>query len=124
MGKYLAIGLGGCCGALLRYWISGRVYAAFAGSDFPSGTLAVNLIGSFVLGLIAGLADHYIIHPNLRLFLTIGLLGAFTTFSTFSYETVMLMQVNSFYKAFLNVFVSVLVGLMAAFLGLLAGRGM
>ena len=77
-----------------------------------------------MLGLIAGLADHYIIHPNLRLFLTIGLLGAFTTFSTFSYETVMLMQVNSFYKAFLNVFVSVLVGLMAAFLGLLAGRGM
>lgn len=122
MSKYLAIGLGGFCGALLRYWLSGRVYAAWPGSDFPGGTLAVNLLGSFALGLAAGLADHYIIHPNLRLFLTVGLLGAFTTFSTFSYETIMLLQVSSFYKAFLNVFASVLLGLMAAFLGLIVGR--
>ena len=62
MGKYLAIGLGGCCGALLRYWLSGRVYAAFPGSDFPSGTLAVNLIGGGVIvfvifGVVAAILD-------------------------------------------------------------------
>ena len=121
MFKLLAIGLGGFTGALLRYWASGWVYSLVK-SDFPSGTLAVNIAGSFILGFILAVTDHHIIHPNLKIFLTIGLMGAFTTFSTFSYETVMLLQVNAIFKAFLNVLLSVVVGLIAAFLGLAAER--
>ena len=119
--KLLAIGIGGFIGALLRYGVSGWIYS-LGKSSFPSGTLSVNIAGSFALGLIAALSGRYIIHPNLKLFLTIGVLGAFTTFSTFSYETVMLLQLNSYLKAFLNVAFSVLFGLAAAFLGLAAGK--
>lgn len=121
MTKILAIGMGGFVGALLRYTISGWIYS-FSDSNFPSGTLAVNIIGAFILGLVVGLAERYIMHPNLKLFLTIGVLGAFTIFSTFSYETIMLLQVSSYLKAFLNVSLSVLFGLAAAFLGLAAGK--
>lgn len=121
--KLLAIGIGGFIGALLRYGISGWVYS-FSESGFPSGTLVVNIIGAFILGLVAGLAERHIMHPNLKLFLTIGVLGAFTTFSTFSYETIMLLQVSSYLKAFLNVSLSVLFGLAAAFLGLAAGKAL
>lgn len=121
--KFLAIGIGGFVGALLRYGISGWVYS-ISRNNFPSGTLVVNVAGSFILGLIVGVAERYIIHPNLKLFLTIGVLGAFTTFSTFSYETIMLLQLSSYLKALLNVSLSVLLGLAAAFLGLAAGKAL
>ena len=119
--KILAIGFGGFAGALLRYWISGWVYS-LTESNFPIGTMAVNIAGSFILGFIIGATDHYVFHPNLKLFLTIGLLGAFTTFSTFSYETLALIQVSSYFKAFLNVFFSIILGLAAAFLGIILGK--
>lgn len=119
--KLLAIGLGGFIGALLRYWVSGWAYA-HTQSDFPLGTLVVNVAGSLILGLVMGLSEHYIFHPHVRLFLTIGFLGAFTTFSTFSYETIMLLQISSFMKAFLNITLSILLGFPAAFLGLALGR--
>lgn len=119
--KLLAIGLGGFIGALLRYWVSGWVYA-YTQSDFPLGTLVVNIAGSFALGLVMGLSEHYIIHPHWKVFLTIGFLGAFTTFSTFSYETVMLWQLSSYVKAFLNIALSILLGFLALFLGLVLGR--
>ncbi len=119
--KILAIGFGGFAGALLRYWISGWVYS-LTESDFPIGTLIVNLAGSFILGFIIGTTDHYVYHPNLKLFLTIGLMGAFTTFSTFSYETLALIQVSSYLKAFLNVFFSIIPGLVCVFLGMVLGR--
>lgn len=121
--KLFSIGMGGFFGAVLRYWISGWVYS-FYRTDFPLGTLVVNIVGSFALGLIIGLSDHLILHPNIRLFMTIGLMGAFTTFSTFSYETVMLLQVNAFGKALLNIFISLFAGLLAAVMGLFLGRMM
>ena len=108
-------------GAVLRYLISGWVYN-WSGGDFPLGTLAVNMLGSFLLGLSLGLADQWVIHPQIMLFVTIGVLGAFTTFSTFSFETWALIEIGSYGRALLNVGISLMVGLLAVFLGLLAGR--
>ena len=108
---------------MLRYWISGWVYALGHGG-FPTGTLVVNVVGSFLLGLVVGLAEHFVIHPNLQPFLTIGLLGAFTTFSTFSFETMALLEVGSYSKALLNVGASVMLGLVAVLVGLVAGRAL
>ena len=119
--KLLIVGCGGFVGAVLRYLISGWVYS-WSGGDFPLGTMAVNLLGSFLLGLILGLADQWVVHPQIMLFMTIGLLGAFTTFSTFSFETWALVEVGSYGRALINVSLSLIVGLLAVFLGLLAGR--
>jgi len=123
VGRILAIGCGGFIGAVLRYWISGWVYSLGHGG-FPTGTLVVNVVGSFLLGLVVGLAEHFVIHPNLQPFLTIGLLGAFTTFSTFSFETMALLEVGSYSKALLNVGASVMLGLVAVLVGLVAGRAL
>jgi CrcB protein len=120
--KLLIIGCGGFVGAILRYLISGWVYT-LSGGDFPLGTLVVNLVGSLLLGLVLGLADHLVLHPQALLFLTIGLLGAFTTFSTFSYETWALVEVGSYGKALLNMAGSLLLGLIAVLVGLTVGRG-
>ena len=121
MTKLLIIGCGGFFGAILRYLVAGWVYSLF-GSGFPLGTLLVNLIGSFLLGLVLGLADHLVLHPQVMLFLTIGLLGAFTTFSTLSYESWALIEVGSYAKAVLNMAGSLLLGLVAVLLGLTLGR--
>ena len=84
---WLAIGLAGALGALARYGLSGWVHR-FAGPDFPAGTLAVNLAGCFVLGLLTELARHVgWVSPEVRVWVGIGFLGAFTTFSTFGVET-------------------------------------
>ena len=123
MTRILAIGCGGFVGAVLRYWISGWVYSLGHGG-FPTGTLVVNVSGSFLLGLVVGLAEHFVLHPNLQPFLAIGLLGAFTTFSTLSFETMALLEVGSYAKALLNVGASVLLGLAAVLVGLLAGRAL
>lgn len=121
MTKLLIIGCGGFFGAILRYLIAGWVYS-LSGGGFPLGTLLVNLIGSFLLGLVLGLADHLVLHPQVMLFLTIGLLGAFTTFSTLSYESWALIEVGSYAKAVLNMAGSLLLGLVAVLLGLTLGR--
>lgn len=107
----------------VRYWVSGWVYSLGHGG-FPTGTLVVNVAGSFFLGLAVGLAEHFVLHPNWQPFLTIGLLGAFTTFSTFSFETMALLEVGSSTKALLNVGASVLSGLVAVLAGLIAGRAL
>ena len=121
--KLLIIGCGGFVGAILRYLVSGWVYS-LSGSDFPLGTLVVNVVGSFILGLVLGLSDHFILHPQVMLFLTIGLLGAFTTYSTFSYESWSLIEVGSYGEALLNMAASLLLGLAAIALGLLLGRAL
>ena len=121
MYKILAIAIGGSAGALMRYWISDIAYRAL-GVTFPWGTLAVNAIGCFVIGILWALFDFYIVSPNWRLLFLTGFLGAFTTFSTFALETFNLLQDNELKLAALNVAVSVLLGLFLVYIGLVAGR--
>ena len=122
MFKILAIGLGGFIGAIMRYGISGWVYEK-VGENFPHGTLVVNLIGSLILGFFMALSESRIqINPVLKVTITIGVLGALTTFSTFSYETFSLLQMGQVQRAFINISVSVLLGLLAIWLGIIAAK--
>jgi len=122
MMKTLIVGTGGFLGAIARYGLSGLVHR-FTGGLFPLGTLAVNLIGCFVIGgLMSLVEDRQMLAPSTRLFLGIGFLGSFTTFSTFSYETVALMRHGSMRLAALNVGVSVILGLVAVAAGWAAAR--
>ena len=122
MTQALAIAAGGAIGALLRYWVSTGVHA-WLGRGFPYGTLFVNVLGSLLMGfLFVWLIDRMAAGPALRAFLLIGVLGAFTTFSTFSMETLNLMESGQFGKALLNVVASVVVCVAAAGAGVLAAR--
>lgn len=110
------IALGGAGGALLRYGI-GRA-AQLGGVSFPSGTLVVNLTGAFALGFIATfLLERTTVSPELRLGLTVGVLGAYTTFSTFSIETLNLLNDGEWAFALLNVVLSVTGGVLLAWAG-------
>lgn len=121
MKELIVVGLGGCVGAISRYLVAGWVQN-LSNSHFPFGTLMVNSIGSFVIGLLAGISQHAVISPQMRLFLFIGLLGAFTTFSTFSYETMMLLRSGVIWEAFLNMIVSLILGLLLVYLGYAVGQ--
>ena len=120
---YLLVGLGGLLGANARY-----VMARFVGSAvetrFPLGTFLINVSGSFLLGLLGAVLVQKSV-PNadaLRLALGVGFLGAFTTFSTFEYETLALLDDGSWLTALANVFLSLFVGLAAVRLGIVAGK--
>jgi CrcB protein len=122
MTRVLAIAAGGAIGALLRYWTSTAVHSRL-GTTFPYGTLAVNILGSLLMGfLYIWLIDRITAGPVLRAFLLVGVLGAFTTFSTFSMETLNLMEAGHPGKALANVLVSVIVCVAAAGLGVFAAR--
>lgn len=122
MNQILAIAAGGATGAVLRFWMSGWVYGLF-GRDFPYGTLAVNLVGSLLMGLLSVLLiERLNLGPEWRAAILIGLLGGFTTFSTFSIETLALIENGAFGKALLNMALSVLLCVGGAWLGMLAGR--
>ena len=122
MTQILAIAAGGAIGALLRYWTSIAVHGRL-GMAFPYGTLAVNVLGSLLMGfLYVWLIDRMAAGPALRAFLLVGVLGAFTTFSTFSMETLNLLEAGHPGKALANVLVSVLVCVTAAALGVFAAR--
>jgi CrcB protein len=122
MTQILAIAAGGAIGALLRYWTSIAVHGRL-GMAFPYGTLAVNVLGSLLMGfLYIWLIDRMAAGPALRAFLLVGVLGAFTTFSTFSMETLNLLEAGHPGKALANVLVSVVVCVTAAGLGVLAAR--
>ena len=111
------VALGGALGALARYGISGWVYDRL-GENFPWGTLVVNLVGCLVLGLVIRWLQVSAVAPEVRPFLTIGVLGAFTTFSTFSYETVALLQEGQWLRAGLYMGGSVVLGLIAMVAGM------
>jgi len=116
LSKIIAVGLGGFLGAVGRYWISGL--AQKLSDRFPLGTLSVNLLGSFVLGLFATLfLEKMIVNQEMRLFLLIGVLGAFTTYSTFSLETLNLMRNGEWIFAVLNIFANVVGTLIAVWAG-------
>jgi fluoride exporter len=118
----LIIGIGGFIGAILRYIISGFFYDLY-GDKFPYGTLAVNLIGCFALGFFITMAEgKFIVSPQMRSFAAIGLLGAFTTFSTFSFETLALLQNELYSSAFFNILISVIVGLFAVWAGIVLAK--
>jgi CrcB protein len=120
--NYLLVFLGGGIGATARYWLQGLVYR-FISAGFPYGTLAVNLLGSFIIGfLMSFFEQRFIVNPSLRIFLTIGILGGFTTFSTFSYETMALLRDGSLGLGVLNVLASVGSCLLAAWLGIALGK--
>ena len=111
------VALGGALGALARYGISGWVYDRM-GENFPWGTLVVNLVGCLALGLVIRWLQVSAVAPELRPFLTIGVLGAFPTFSTFSYETVALLQEGQWLRAGLYMGGSVVLGLIAMVAGM------
>jgi CrcB protein len=114
--------LGGAIGTGLRYLTSG-VAARWLGADFPYGTLIVNVVGSFLIGLIqqVGLAS-LLIPETTRLFLTVGIMGGLTTYSSFSYETVRLAQIGAWGQAWVNVLVTTALCLSVCFLGIAVGR--
>ena len=115
--KYVLIGFGGAIGAVGRYLLQGLVYQ-FTGATFPYGTLVVNILGCFLIGLIMELgAGRFLIDAQLRLFITIGVLGGFTTFSSFGYETFALLRDGELVRASFNVIGSVMAGLAAVWLG-------
>ncbi len=120
--QWMAIAAGGCIGALLRFWLSNAVYAIL-GRGFPYGTLVVNVLGSFFMGVLFVLfIERLSLGPAWRAGTLVGLLGAFTTFSTFSLETVHLLQQGRGVAAALNAVSSVGACLTATWLGLVVAR--
>ncbi|MCG7929238.1 MAG: fluoride efflux transporter CrcB [Candidatus Thiodiazotropha weberae] len=122
MYQLLVIASGGAAGALFRFWVSSGVYGVL-GRGFPYGTLAVNVLGSLVMGFLYVLfIERMAVSTEWRAGLLIGFLGAFTTFSTFSMETLNLLEQAEVLKAGLNVLLSVVACLLACWLGLVLGR--
>ena len=122
MQQLIIAGLGGFIGSAARLWLSSATYRIL-GQDFPYGTLFVNVIGCFLIGfLMAIFQERFLVHPNLRIFLTIGILGGFTTFSTFSYETVSLLREGSYLAGASNVLYSVFLCLVATWFGSIVGK--
>ena len=119
MQTYLWIALGSALGGVARYWTSGLVAVRF-GETFPLGTLTVNVVGSLIIGFVATLTapdGRLFVAPDVRQFVMIGVLGGFTTFSSFSLQTLSLMQEGEWTKATANAVLSVGVCLVAVWLG-------
>jgi len=116
------IAAGGATGALMRYWMSNGVYA-FLGRGFPYGTLTVNVVGSLLMGFCyVFMIERMDVSVEWRAALMIGLLGAFTTFSTFSIETLNLLESGEQLKAALNILLSVTLCIIGCWLGMIVGR--
>lgn len=121
MTNLIAIATGGAIGAVLRFWVSTAIYALL-GREFPYGTLIVNVLGCLLMGFLYIIMLERITSIELRAALLIGLLGAFTTFSTFSLETLNLIEGGEQTKALLNILISVLLCLLATWLGMQLAR--
>jgi len=118
MGNLLAIALGGAVGAVGRHFVAGQVTHYF-GTAFPLGTLTVNVLGSFIMGcLVESMALAWSPGSELRAFLTVGMLGAFTTFSTFSLEVVLLAERGQFVPMLAYIVLSVMLSVGALFLAM------
>lgn len=122
MSKWIYFAIASAVGGFARYFLAGFIYQIF-GTSFPYGTLIVNLIGCFLVGLLATLADDkFLLNPQMRLILMIGFCGAFTTFSTFMFETSNLIRDGETVRALLNVLISVVIGFFVFRAGVLIGR--
>jgi CrcB protein len=119
--KYLIVGIGGFVGANARY-ILGSWAAKQWGTAFPYGTFIINVTGCFILGFFATLTLRYAWNDNWRLLIAVGFLGAYTTFSTFEYESLQLISEGSLARAAANILGSVVLGFFAAYLGVVAAR--
>jgi CrcB protein len=120
--RSLLIGAAGAVGALVRYHVQGLVNRRYLGA-FPLGTFVVNISGCLVLGVIfSALTERFAVSADMRTALTVGFLGAYTTFSTFAFETVRLGEDGAIGIALLNVLASVVVGLLAVRVGITVGR--
>jgi CrcB protein len=120
--RFLFICLGGAIGTGLRY-LTASLAVRWLGVDFPYGTLIVNVVGSFLIGLIQQVGVTSLLIPETtRLFLTVGIMGGLTTYSSFSYETLRLAQIGAWGQAWINVLVTTAVCLGVCFLGIVVGR--
>jgi len=119
--KIILLLAGGAIGTLGRYALAGWTHRIYAGT-FPMGTLMVNLLGSFLIGFLWGLAESREIAPNYRSFAFIGILGGFTTFSTFALETMNLIRDQQWIPAMTNVLVTNIGGLVLVFLGFITSK--
>ncbi len=121
--KYLLIGLGGFLGANARALVAEWAARRF-GTAFPYGTFIANISGSFLLGVVMVVLTHRdLLQSHQRFFFAVGFLGAYTTFSTYTYEALGLLQDGNFLLAFVKLFGSVAIGLLGVFLGVALGRG-
>jgi len=119
----LLVGAGGFCGSVLRFWLSGWVFRALGRPWLPGGTLAVNVLGCLFIGFLGGIADHRrVFNQQIRLFIFIGVLGGFTTYSAFAYETSNLLRDSRIFGALANVGLQVLLGLLAVRAGIFISR--
>ena len=114
----LGIGIGSFIGGISRYLLTDLIQKHFS-STFPYGTMFVNIIGCFFIGIVYGWASTGNLSEEGRLFLTTGLIGGFTTFSAFSFEIITMLQNNELFYAILYLIISVLIGLLMTFLGIL-----
>ncbi|MGB5054457.1 MAG: fluoride efflux transporter CrcB [Nitrospirales bacterium] len=121
--QLLWVGLGGFLGSVGRFVISGFFNRLSPALAFPIGTLAVNILGCFLIGLLHGLAEsRNMLGTDTRIFLFIGVLGGFTTYSTFGFESLALLKDGAMLKASANIIIHVFVGLAAVWLGDTLGR--
>lgn len=121
--KYILVMVGGGLGSLARYAAGLAIMSRFGGR-FPLGTMAINVSGSFLIGLLMVLfTERFQPHPNYRLLLVVGFLGGYTTFSSFEYETLALMRGGGAWLGLINVVGSVVLGFAAVWLGALLARG-
>jgi fluoride exporter len=121
--KLAVIGMGGCVGAILRYLVAGAVHAVVQTSSFPVGTMTVNVAGCLLIGIGGGLIEsRQFFSPEWRAFIFIGVLGSFTTFSTFGLETVNLVKQGQWLSSVGNVGLSLLLGLAAVVVGHMLSR--
>lgn len=122
--KYLMVALGGSAGAIARYAV-GSYIGNRMGSRFPYGTFVINISGSFVIGLVMTiLAKHSQMSRSWLYLIPIGFIGAYTTFSTFEFETLRLIQDGQSFSALLNAALSVMVGFAMVWIGMVAGRAL
>src|SRR3972149_5556204 len=124
MEKFLVISIGAVLGANARYWLGGWV-AERLGSTFPYGNLMINISGSLILGLfITAVTDRFLIDSRWRLLAAIGFLGSYTTFSSYTYESMDLILKGQIWLGLLNLFGSSILGAMAVTVGILLGRAL
>ena len=121
MKEAIYIAGGGAVGAILRYLISGVAYRVL-GIGFPWGTLGVNLIGTFLIGFLWGIFERIVILPEVKVFIFIGFLGAFTTFSTYAFETLNLLKEGELKMALFNILANNVLGIFLVFLGILTSK--